>query len=144
MSETLKGIDGFLDTNVFLRYLVPEHPEHSPLARERFEQIERGDVSVYITDTVVFETVYTLQSHYDVSRAEIADALLRLLRLSGPIAADKPLLREVFALWVERRGLSFADCFHLLTARSMGLTRMITVDRKMSIPGVPRVEPPIG
>jgi len=139
----LTRIDGFLDTNVFLRYLVPEHPEHSPLARELFEQIERGDISVFITDTVVFETVFTLQSHYRVSRAEIADALLRLLRLSSLIVPDKPLLREVFELWVEKRSLSFADCFHLLTAKSMGLDTMITFDRKMAIHGVTRVEPPL-
>ncbi len=137
------GIDGFLDTNILVRYLAEDHPEHSPLARQLFEQIERGEVRVFLTDTVIFETVFTLQSYYRVPRQEIADGLLRLLRLPGLITADKALVHETFILWVARTSLSYADCFHLVTAKAMGLDTMITFDRKMSIPGVRRVEPPL-
>jgi predicted nucleic-acid-binding protein len=73
----------------------------------------------------------------------IADGLLRLLRLPGLIVTDKDLLRETLALWVARTNLSYADCFHLLTAKAMGLTTIISFDRKLSIPGVTRVEPPL-
>lgn len=137
------GVNGFLDTNIFVRYLARDHPEHSPLAKQLFEQIERGEVRVFFTDSVIFETVFTLQSFYRVPRQEIADGLLRLLRLPGLMTADKALLRETFLLWVARSNLSYADCFHLVTAKSMGIDSMITFDRKMSIPGVNRVELPL-
>lgn len=102
-------IVGFLDTNIFVRYLVDDHPEHSPLSRDVFEQIERGDLGVYITDTVVFETAYVLAKRYAATRREITDAMVRLLRLPGLVHANKELLRETFELWISRPNLSFAD-----------------------------------
>jgi predicted nucleic acid-binding protein len=143
-SDTRPQIAGFLDTNVFVRYLADDHPEFSPLSREVFEQIERGELVAYITDTVVFETAYVLEKRYQATRRDIADAMLRLLRLPGLGPANKETLRETFDLWVSRANLSFADCFHLMSAKSMGLDIMITFDRKMSIEGVTRVEPPLG
>lgn len=134
---------GFLDTNIFLRYFVPDHPVHFPLAKQLFEQIERGEVSVRITDTVVFETVFTLEKHYRVPRAKIAEVWLDVLTLPGLVVSDKEILRDTFELWVERGGLSYADSFHLNSAKAMGVDTMITFDRKMSIPGVRRVEPPL-
>lgn len=144
MSDSRLPIAGFLDTNIFVRFLANDHPEHSPLARGVFEQIERGDIVAYIVDTVVFETVFTLNKFYGANRHEIADAWIRLLRLPGLVSENKELIRETFTLWVARPGLSFADCFHLLSAKSMGLEIMVTFDRKMSIEGMTRVEPPLG
>jgi predicted nucleic-acid-binding protein len=132
-----------VDTNIFIRYFVPDHPEHSPLARQLFEQIERGEVSVRITDTVVFETVFTLEKYYRVPRVKIAEVWLDVLTLPGLVASNKEILRDTFGLWVERSALSYADSFHLISAKAMGLDTMITFDRKMSIPGVTRVEPPL-
>jgi predicted nucleic acid-binding protein len=143
-SENGTQIAGFLDTNVFVRYLADDHPEFSSLSREVFEQIERGELVAYITDTVVFETAYVLEKRYRATRRDIADAMLRLLRLPGLVPANKEMLRETFDLWVSRANLSFADCFHLMSAKTMGLDIMITFDRKMSIEGVTRVEPPLG
>jgi predicted nucleic-acid-binding protein len=85
-----------------------------------------------------------LEKRYRATRRDIADAMLRLLRLPELVPANKEMLRETFDLWVSRANLSFADCFHLMSAKTMGLDIMITFDRKMSIEGVTRVEPPLG
>ncbi len=58
----------FLDTNVFLRYLVPDHPDHSPRARVFFERIMAGALSVFTIDSVILEVVFTLQRSYRLSK----------------------------------------------------------------------------
>jgi predicted nucleic acid-binding protein len=73
----------FLDTNIFVRHIRQDHPDHSPRATALFDRILRGEGEANTSDTVIFETVYTLQSVYRVSRPVILDAVLALLDLPG-------------------------------------------------------------
>jgi predicted nucleic acid-binding protein len=50
----------FLDTNILLRHLVGEPPDQARKASALMLRIEQGEVRVRLTDTVVFETVFTL------------------------------------------------------------------------------------
>lgn len=90
----------FIDTNIFVRHIAGDHPEQSPRATGAFERIERGEESVQTADTVVFETVYTLQRFYRVLRPIIREALLPLLELPGVHLSGKRAYRSVFDLYV--------------------------------------------
>lgn len=134
--------DAFLDTNVLLRHILADHPEHSPRATALIETIERGTRAVRITDTVIFEAVFTLERFYRVPRTTIRDALQPILELSGIVLTGKRRYRDVFTLYVAQPGLSFADCFHLIIARDEHLSVMLSFDQKMDrLPGVERREP---
>src|SRR5690348_15818030 len=101
----------FLDTNIFLRHLRQDHPDHSPRATACFKRIEIGALEAATTHTVIFETVFTLQSFYKVPRADIQNTLLPLLQLPGLNIPRKRLFRAVFDLYVTS-ALSFADAYH--------------------------------
>jgi len=68
----------FIDTNIFLRHLRGDHPDMSPRAQALLERIERQELKARTADTVVFETVYTLQRGYKQPKAAIRDAFLPL------------------------------------------------------------------
>jgi predicted nucleic acid-binding protein len=132
----------FLETNVFLRHLTADHPEYSPRASAFFDRIQRGEVVVRITDTVVFETVFTLQSFYRVPRDVIRDSLLSILEMPGIVLPGKNDLREVFDLYVAHRSISYADCFHAVLLKRLGLTTIVSFDRDVDpLPDITRVEP---
>ena len=54
----------FVDTNIFLRHLRGDHPDFSPRATAYLDSVERGEVKIRTSDTVVFETVFTLERFY--------------------------------------------------------------------------------
>ncbi len=65
-----------------------------------------------------------------------------LLGLSGMLLPDKVLYGEVFDRWTRERSLSFADSYHLSLARSLGITQIISFDRKLNKePAVRLIEP---
>jgi predicted nucleic acid-binding protein len=72
----------FLDTNILLRHLLQDHPEQSPKATAYLARIEGGEVRVRIAETVIFETVFTLQRQYGHPKAAIRDNVLPLIELS--------------------------------------------------------------
>lgn len=131
----------FLDTNVFLRHLVQDHEDHSPRATLYFNRIEHDGLRVETAATVVFETVFTLQSFYKHSRSDIRDNVLPLLRLPGIALPGKRRLQRAFALYTSTN-LSFADCFHVAIAEARKAPQFVSFDRGLDrIPGINRVEP---
>src|SRR5205085_3728742 len=73
----------FLDTNIFLRHLRQDNAFLSPKATAIFTRIEQGQLQVRTADTVIFETVFTLQRSYQQPRERIAEGVLSLLELPG-------------------------------------------------------------
>lgn len=134
--------DALLDTNIVLRHVLHDHPDHSPRATALIGAIERGERAVRLADTVVFEAAFTLEKTYGVPRAAVRDALQPLLDLPGMVLPGKRVYAPVFDLWTREPGLSFADCYHLCLASQLGLPAILSFDRKLNrLPGVARVEP---
>ena len=131
----------FLDTNILLRHLTQDHPAHSRRATAYLARIERGELQVRTADTVIFETVFTLQRFYRQPREAIRDALLPLLELPGIVLPGKRRFRRVFDLYIERN-LSFADAYHAVLMEHLKLTEIATFDRGFDrAPGIRRIEP---
>jgi predicted nucleic acid-binding protein len=131
----------FLDTNVVLRHLLADHPDHSPRATAFLERVERGDVRVRTSHLVVFETVFTLERTYKRAKADISGFLLPLIELPGILLPQKRLFRAAFDLYVQRN-LPFADAYHAALMLRTGLSAIVTFDRDFDrIPGITRQEP---
>ena len=134
--------EAFLDTNVLLRHVLQDHPDHSPRSTALFVAIEHGERAVRLADTVVFEAAFTLEKTYGVTRAEIRDALQPILELPNILLPGKRLYSAVFDLYLRESALSFADCYHLCFTRQLGLAAILSFDQKLNrLPGVTRFEP---
>ncbi len=131
----------FLDTNIILRHLVGDHPEHSPKATAYLTQIEQGELQVRTADTVIFEVVFTLQRHYGQPKDKIRDSLLPLIELPGMILPGKRRFRKVFDLYVDLN-LSFADAYHAVLMEQLNINEIVTFDQEFNrVAGIKRVEP---
>ena len=72
-----------LDTNVLLRFLRDDHVRLSPAARVLFSEASDGKCVLVLTEVTVAETVWVLQSRYKTHRAEIAQALRKVVISAG-------------------------------------------------------------
>lgn len=130
----------FLDTNVFLRHLRQDDPVLSPKATAIFSRVEQGEFRVRTSDTVIFETVFTLQRSYKQPRDRIAEALLPLIEMPGIFLPGKRIFIKAFALY--RTGpLGFADCYHVALMQRLGITEIFSFDTDFDhVPGIVRKE----
>jgi predicted nucleic acid-binding protein len=131
----------FLDTNVFLRHLRQNHPDFSPRATAYLARVERGELKVRTADTVIFETVYTLQRSYRQLKPDIRAAFLPLVELPGILLPGKRRFRKVFTYYVDDN-ISFADAYHAVLMEGLKLTEISSYDREFDrISTIQRVEP---
>ncbi len=131
----------FLDTNVLLRHLRQDLPEQSERATAYLERVEQGQLQVRTADTVIFETVFTLQRTYRQPKQAIRDAVLPLIELPGIILPAKRRFRRVFDLYVNLN-ISFADAYHAVLMEKLKLTEVVSFDREFDrVPGLQRLEP---
>lgn len=135
-------LEAFLDTNILVDALVAAHSDHHARAVRLVSKASQGEVILHLSVTVILEATFVLTRAYRVPRRDIANELTNLLDLKHLVIPDKPLIVATLGLWAEESPLSFADCYHLVLAKSLGLDAIYTFDKKMCrYSGVERIEP---
>ncbi|MHB8574658.1 MAG: PIN domain-containing protein [Dehalococcoidia bacterium] len=130
-----------VDTNILLRHIRGDHDDQSPRATAFLRRVAEGELLVECTETVIFETVFTLQSFYRVARRNIRDAVLPLIRMRALELANKELFDETFVLYIGT-SLSFADAYHAVFALRRGTGEVVSFDRGFDrVAGLRRSEP---
>jgi len=72
-----------VDANILLRYLTDDDPRQSPAVKRLIEQAGKGELALEIPLIAILETVFTLQSHYEIAREDIGRELIKILRAPG-------------------------------------------------------------
>jgi predicted nucleic-acid-binding protein len=103
-----------LDTNVILRFLIGDDPPLARRATALMERVEQGQEAVFITDEVLTETVWTLESYYQVRRSEIGNRLIALLNVDGVRVSSRDTLSRALQFFASGQA-DFVDC--MLAAR---------------------------
>jgi predicted nucleic-acid-binding protein len=130
-------VSAFVDTTILVRHLTDDPPDMA--ARAARFLAEEGDL--FLTDLVVAETVYVLESFYEASRGVVAEAVRALIACASVICVDPSLLlRAVEVYEVDR--LDFAEAYLLACAETTGVGRVASFDRSIGrVNTVERVEP---
>lgn len=132
----------FLDSSVLVRYFVQEPGDQTERATRLLGRVSALKEDVHLSITVVFETVHVLTSFYRVPRIDTAETFRQVLGLKGVVLPEKKVIQQAMQLWVDEPPLSFADCYHLVLTKSLGLGEIYSFDKKMGrYPGVTRIEP---
>jgi predicted nucleic-acid-binding protein len=109
-----------IDTSIVLRYLLKDDSVLSPRALE----IITGN-DCFVTRAALTEVVYTLESYYRSSRADISRVLDTLLSVQRVTVEDRAVTER--AVFWYKGGMDFGDA--MIAASSHGSARVETFDR---------------
>jgi predicted nucleic-acid-binding protein len=108
------------DTNLLVRAVVADHPEHVAIVRRLIAQD-----TVFVSRTVLLETEWVLRARYKKTRSEIHAFFSALLEVDNTVVEDAMAVAD--ALDWYGRGADFADALHLAVC---GSAIMHTFDRE--------------
>jgi len=133
----------FVDTNIFLRYLVNDDPIKAKAVLNVFKQASTNDVTLITTEAIITEIVYVLQSskHYDLTPREIRARLHPLLMLNGLLLTHRATYLRALDLFTQL-AMDFEDCLILAHMERQQINKLYSYDRGFDqIEEIERVEP---
>ncbi len=130
-------MSAFVDTNVLVRHLIGDPPKLATRATDYL----RGESDLLVADLIVAETIYVLESFYEVSRPEISESIRALIVMESVRVVDVPLLLRALEIYEYDR-LDFAEAYLIASAESTGVMRVASFDRSIDrVKTITRVEP---
>ena len=130
-------MSAFVDMNVLIRHLTGDPVEMATRATSYL----RTETELLVTDLVVAETVYVLESFYETPREQVAVALRSLIALASVETVDSALLLRALEVYEIDR-IDFAEAYLVASAESTGVNRIASFDRSIDrVRTVERVEP---
>ncbi len=120
-----------LDTNVLVRFLVKDDEQQAQVVYRKFKQAEAKKDIFFIPVLVVLETVWVLESVYEVTRQEILDAIDQLLAMPILKFEVQSAVRS-FVSSARENKTDLTDLLIAHCARSSGCECVITFDRRAS------------
>lgn len=123
----------FIDTNVLIRHLAGDPPGQAKRATAFLAQAS----DLILTDLVVAEIVYVLESFYEVARPRVSELMRAVLAFPALAVGDEVLLLRALDVYEEHR-IDFAEAYLVAAAEASGVGRIASFDR--SIDGVNTIE----
>ncbi len=109
-----------LDTNIILRFLRHDQPQHFGYVRKLFQEAEKGTIDCYIDPVVFAEVIWTLTSFYKVNRSEISTKLETLLVQKWMVNEHKQTLLSALHQYQETN-LDYIDCWLLAVSEEKNI-----------------------
>lgn len=126
-----------LDTNVLVRHLTANPSEQGQRATAFLARAEE----LLLTDIVVAELVYALETVYRVERAQVAELVRAAIAFPAIVVLDEVLLLRALELY-ERERLDFVTAYLAADAERSGVGSVASFYRSLErIESVELVEP---
>ena len=120
-----------LDTNVLVRLLVKDDEQQTKAAYRRFKEAETNKEVLFIPVLVVLETVWVLESVYEVTKQEILDSIDELLLMPILEFEVQSVIRS-FVSSARETKMDLSDILIAHSARFSGCECVITFDKRAS------------
>lgn len=109
----------FVDTNIILRFLLRDDESLYIKARRIFEAAEKKKFSLWATDVVILELVWTLKSFYNYDRFVIREKVEEIIALPNFDLLNKKLILEALQDFANKN-IDFADAYNFQLANREG------------------------
>lgn len=119
-----------LDTNVLVRFLVRDDEEQHRQARKLIEGGIADGETFFVSEIVLCELVWVLDTSYRVPRQEIVQTLRNLARAKHLHWRTADRVRSAVDAFAQGRG-DFADYLIREDGRTAGATALVTFDQNL-------------
>jgi predicted nucleic acid-binding protein len=130
-------VSAFVDTNILVRHLTGDPPEQAARATAFLAAADE----LLLADLVVAETVYVLESFYEVPRAKVAELIRATIAFPAIVVLDPvTLLRSLEVYETDR--LDFAEAYLVAQAERSGIGVIASFDMAIDrVTTIRRLEP---
>lgn len=130
-----------IDTNVFIRYFAKDDDEKSLKSSLLFEKLERGEISMRTTESIICKVIYVLKNIYSFSREDISKYLRIILSIKTLTFDNKAAILEALKIYSKNK-LDMEDYILQAKMKVEEIKEIYSYDRDFDkLEGIIRLEP---
>lgn len=118
----------FVDTNIFLRFLVNDIPQQADACEAIFRKAVAGEEALYTTDMVIAEIVWVLESYYELSRSEVRTKVEKILNTQNLDCDNRERIIHALSLYEEKR-IDYIDAYNACILRLKAIDEIYSHDK---------------
>ena len=115
-----------IDTNLLVRLLTRDDPAQTERAETFIAQ------GAWVSHLVLVETIWVLESVYDLKSKSLATAITMLLNHARLSIQNPDVVKSALVVFQKYPSVDFSDCLILNTAQFKGHTPLGTFDKAFS------------
>jgi len=118
----------FVDTNVFLRFMLNDDPEKADACEMLFRRAVNGEESLFTTEMVVAEIVWVLESYYELTKNDVREKLEKILNTQNLDCPNKEIIINSLAAY-EEKNIDYIDAYNASILKMKGINEVYSYDR---------------
>ena len=118
----------FVDTNVFLRFLLNDDPEKADACEMIFQRAINGEESLFTTEMVMAEIVWMLESYYELSKGDVREKLEKILNTQNLDCPNREIIINALAAY-EEKNIDYVDAYNASILKIKGINEVYSYDR---------------
>lgn len=131
----------FVDTNVFLRYLINDDPEKADACETLFKKAVAGEEALFTTDLVIAEIVWVLESYYELAKHDVRKMVEQILNTKNLNCINKDLILNALYVYAEKN-IDYIDAYNGIILKANGIKEVYSYDKHFNRLGwLKRIEP---
>jgi len=131
----------FVDTNVFLRFLVNDDPAKTDACEALFRNAIAGDEALCTSDMVIAEIIWVLESYYELKKADIRESVEKILNTRNLDCPNREIIISALSIYVEKN-IDFIDAFNAFMLKRDEINEIYSYDKHFDrIDWIKRIEP---
>jgi predicted nucleic-acid-binding protein len=120
-----------VDTNVIVRFLVRDDERQAQIVYRTFKQVENNKEALFVPLLVVIETIWVLESVYEISRREILESINDLL-LMPILEFEAQSAIQSFISSAQETKIELSDLLIAHSSKLSGCNCVLTFDKRAS------------
>ena len=118
----------FVDTNVFLRFLVNDDPAKADACEALFRKAIAGDEVLCTSDMVIAEIIWVLESYYELKKADIRESVEKILNTRNLDCPNREIIISALSIYVEKN-IDFIDAFNAFMLKRDEINEIYSYDK---------------
>jgi predicted nucleic acid-binding protein len=117
----------FVDTNVFLRFLVNDDPAKADACEALFRNAIAGDETLVTSDMVIAEIIWVLESYYELKKSDIRESVEKILNTRNLRCPNREIIISALSTYVDKK-IDFIDAYNAFMMKRDEINEIYSYD----------------
>lgn len=131
----------FVDTNVFLRFLVNDDSAKADACEALFRKAIAGDEALVTSDMVIAEIIWVLESYYELKKPDIQKSVEKILNTQNLHCPNSEIIISALSIYVEKN-IDFINAYNAFILKRDEIDEIYSYDKHFDrLDWLKRIEP---